>query len=216
MPIKAENLARTGGQNRLLSPLAHARRRNPTYPPRVCDHCGKSFAPYREANIRFCSTLCRRRSDYRKANPKQEKSCRHCRAIFTPQKSNKRDYCSDSCRAASAVLIAKSIPQRVDARRATQRRYTKSETYRFNQKNCKARRRSVQKAGRVSAAEWQEILTRYNDCCAYCGESARLTMDHVTPLSKGGKHEAANIVPACQPCNSAKCDRDWSAKLLCR
>ena len=35
----------------------------------------------------------------------------------------------------------------------------------------------------------------------------RLTMDHITPISKGGAHTASNIVPACQSCNSKKNNR---------
>lgn len=43
--------------------------------------------------------------------------------------------------------------------------------------------------------------------CQYCGsEFARknLTLDHVIPLSKGGRTRWDNIVAACQKCNSAK------------
>ena len=38
------------------------------------------------------------------------------------------------------------------------------------------------------------------------------TLDHVTPLSKGGAHVIENLVPACRPCNSSKGDKllaDW-------
>ena len=44
--------------------------------------------------------------------------------------------------------------------------------------------------------------------CVYCGAPAT-TVDHVTPLAKGGRHAVSNLVPACQPCNSSK-----AAKLL--
>jgi len=59
-----------------------------------------------------------------------------------------------------------------------------------------------------SFEQWLEILDRFNYCCAYCSRSdVKLTMDHVIPLSRGGKHEAENIVPACKPCNSKKGNR---------
>jgi len=51
--------------------------------------------------------------------------------------------------------------------------------------------------------------------CAYCGATESITIDHVVPLSKGGKHEASNLAPACFPCNSSKCDRllsEWSGR----
>ena len=51
--------------------------------------------------------------------------------------------------------------------------------------------------------------------CAYCGATDNITVDHVIPLSKGGKHEANNLAPACLPCNSSKNDRllsEWSGR----
>ena len=46
--------------------------------------------------------------------------------------------------------------------------------------------------------------------CHYCGRMAKLTIDHVIPLSKGGDHSRSNVVPACQRCNSQKGNRlDW-------
>lgn len=35
----------------------------------------------------------------------------------------------------------------------------------------------------------------------------RLTIDHVVPLSKGGKHEWTNVVTACSTCNNKKGDK---------
>ncbi len=56
--------------------------------------------------------------------------------------------------------------------------------------------------------EWQALKAHYKDRCAYCGRKmTRLTMDHITPLSKGGSHTLANIVPACKSCNSRKRER---------
>jgi len=43
--------------------------------------------------------------------------------------------------------------------------------------------------------------------CYYCrGKFApdELTMDHVIPLSRGGRSEKVNIVPCCKECNNKK------------
>lgn len=57
----------------------------------------------------------------------------------------------------------------------------------------------------LTAPQWREILERYQHRCAYCGcKIDKLTMDHVIPLSKGGKHSADNVVPACAHCNQVK------------
>jgi 5-methylcytosine-specific restriction enzyme A len=43
--------------------------------------------------------------------------------------------------------------------------------------------------------------------CHYCARRftpAELTMDHLIPLSRGGRSERHNIVPACKECNNKK------------
>lgn len=51
--------------------------------------------------------------------------------------------------------------------------------------------------------------------CYYCQKqfsAAELTMDHIVPLSRGGKTEKNNVVPCCKACNTAKKSRlpmDW-------
>ncbi|MGD9162595.1 MAG: HNH endonuclease [Desulfobacteraceae bacterium] len=43
--------------------------------------------------------------------------------------------------------------------------------------------------------------------CYYCGGNVgakNLTMDHIVPLSRGGKSKKGNLVPACKECNSKK------------
>jgi|TARA_B110000971_G_C19985390_1_gene489327 5-methylcytosine-specific restriction endonuclease McrA len=46
--------------------------------------------------------------------------------------------------------------------------------------------------------------------CQYCASSFEpqtLTLDHVLPISKGGKTSWTNIVSACRPCNTAKSNK---------
>jgi len=46
--------------------------------------------------------------------------------------------------------------------------------------------------------------------CGYCGvdvNNATATLDHVLPLSRGGKTSWDNIITACGPCNSKKGNR---------
>jgi 5-methylcytosine-specific restriction endonuclease McrA len=65
----------------------------------------------------------------------------------------------------------------------------------------------------LTEAQWRDILDQYHHRCAYCGKKMeRLTIDHVNPLSKGGKHSASNVVPSCGSCNSkknAKTPEEW-------
>ena len=52
---------------------------------------------------------------------------------------------------------------------------------------------------------WKNEIAR--GVCNYCGnefKSTELTMDHVVPISKGGKSSKGNIVPSCKDCNNRK------------
>lgn len=56
----------------------------------------------------------------------------------------------------------------------------------------------------------RELFSRDRHICAYCGTpflGARLTRDHVVPVSQGGKDRWMNVVTACRPCNQRKSGR---------
>ncbi|MGB3695162.1 MAG: HNH endonuclease [Spirulinaceae cyanobacterium] len=53
----------------------------------------------------------------------------------------------------------------------------------------------------------REVLRRDRHSCQYCDSKKKLTLDHVIPRSKGGKHTWDNVVTACERCNSKKGSR---------
>lgn len=63
--------------------------------------------------------------------------------------------------------------------------------------------------GEFTAEDWIDIKKNFDHKCAYCGMKKSLTVDHVIPLSKGGRHDKDNIVPACINCNSSKHISIW-------
>lgn len=78
----------------------------------------------------------------------------------------------------------------------------------LNRKNCKARRRAVEKTGKVTQQEWQDQLATFNNHCAYCLKPLdKAEMEHMKPLSRGGEHSIDNIVPSCPSCNRLKSTR---------
>ena len=56
-----------------------------------------------------------------------------------------------------------------------------------------------------------ELFSKNNQCC-YCGAEMSLhpcdtraaTIEHIVPLSRGGKDNRSNITLACKPCNQAR------------
>jgi len=67
-------------------------------------------------------------------------------------------------------------------------------------------RREKEKARRLRKTAWWMRKTQ-EGTCYYCNRDVgrnNLTMDHVVPLSRGGKSKKGNIVPACKECNNKK------------
>jgi len=59
----------------------------------------------------------------------------------------------------------------------------------------------------------RNLLIRDNFICQYCGSDLRKTpssIDHVIPVSSGGKSTFDNCTSACVPCNNKKDDRSCS------
>ena len=53
-----------------------------------------------------------------------------------------------------------------------------------------------------------EVFNRDKFICQYCGALIKeLTIDHVVPRKRGGRHEWTNVVAACVPCNRKKAGR---------
>ena len=53
-----------------------------------------------------------------------------------------------------------------------------------------------------------EIFNRDRFTCQYCGKQTRqLTLDHILPRYRGGKHTWENVVSACVACNRRKAGR---------
>lgn len=67
------------------------------------------------------------------------------------------------------------------------------------------RRRGMIGDAYIGPDEIEQLFESFGWTCAYCGRSdAPLTVDHVLALSRGGRHEIENLVPACRSCNSRK------------
>ncbi len=72
------------------------------------------------------------------------------------------------------------------------------------------RARKMGTLGSHTFAEWMARVELFGWRCAYCDVAltpATLTKDHIIPLYRGGSNFAANLVPACKSCNSAKRDQ---------
>jgi 5-methylcytosine-specific restriction protein A len=67
-------------------------------------------------------------------------------------------------------------------------------------------RREKEKARRLRRTQWW--MNQVNKgICHYCRREVGrtdVTMDHIVPISRGGKSRKGNVVPACKMCNNRK------------
>ena len=67
-------------------------------------------------------------------------------------------------------------------------------------------KREKEKARKLRQTSWWMRKIQAG-ICYYCGQKVgrvQLTMDHVVPISRGGKSKKGNLVPACKECNNKK------------
>ncbi len=79
-------------------------------------------------------------------------------------------------------------------------------------------RRERAKARELRASQWWKRKLA-KGVCGYCGRPTpprELTMDHIVPISRGGRSTKGNVIPACKTCNTKKkqlLPMEWEAYL---
>lgn len=72
-------------------------------------------------------------------------------------------------------------------------------------------------ANTFTASDWVSILDAADGTCSYCRERVgrdMLSIDHITPMSKGGANTAENVAAACAACNARKAGHPLTEDLL--
>ena len=67
-------------------------------------------------------------------------------------------------------------------------------------------KRERHKARELRESQWWKRRVAKGKC-HYCGGATApkaLTMDHIVPISRGGKSTRGNVVPCCKTCNTKK------------
>jgi len=152
----------------------------------TCCVCKKKFYPYNHDTI-MCSNHCRRKHWEMSENGKLFRS-----SPITKLK-NKMRYTSKKYH---------------ETRKKYDRKYLASEKGKEWARRINTTRFLQLKNGKgVKKKEKEEVFKNYNHRCASCGSENNLTLDHIIPLSKGGKHEIDNLQVLCRDCNFKKSDK---------
>lgn len=84
-------------------------------------------------------------------------------------------------------------------------------TKRQSQRASARRRNRIKKnGGSHTKKEWDDLVIKFDNKCAYCGISGEetplghLTKDHIIEICMGGPDSIDNIMPLCNRCNIMK------------
>ena len=184
---------------------------------RLCGGCGLDLTGWHGAFI-YCSTACR---TWRRQHPDGElrisaSACAHCGASMAHKRAG-AVYCSRSCKSlAGGKRRTASNPSLNAVRYQREKDHRRAYAVTYGQRRpevgraARAKRKALARnAGvlDVSARDWRRLCSRHGWRCFYCSAKAPLTMDHIVPIIRGGRHSIGNLIPACGSCNSSKSRR---------
>jgi len=119
--------------------------------------------------------------------------------------ANGLKWCRECRKWMSVELVGKNGLCRPHENEDARNRYANDPDFKSRRLSHSAmRKRGV---GRMPSFAAELISELFDGECAYCHRPG-VTWDHVIPVSKGGKTEPGNMVPACRSCNSSKHDAD--------
>lgn len=191
---------------------------------RTCVVCQASFIiPFGVSRKpKYCTDPCRRKAAAQRARkPIPDRLCLGCGAVISaPAGGTKRQYCSQRCGHRARVLARSAPPQPCDYCGGDAGIHGQTlRPRRFCSDRCKAavhgaQRRARERHAFVEYVSHFAIYMRDKGVCALCRrpvdlrlkppDSMSMTLDHVLPLSRGGKHERGNVQLAHWACNSRK------------
>lgn len=200
-----------------------------------CKVCNIHFLYSKQHKV-YCSAGCCRIGQkriqhnwYRNRKPFLPRTCRIC-GISIPETSPRFTLCSELCadQAEQIRLKKRAIEQKekiriqkhiwwlnnIDKHRESNRR---SQQKRLSKPGTAKREMARYRANKAKVARYSftlrdetRMLNRQRNSCVYCSASippGHRHLDHVVPLSKGGRHGPSNLVFACVRCNSSKNDK---------
>lgn len=117
-------------------------------------------------------------------------------------KQYRKDYRDRNVEAERERHRLKARRQPRERKRQTESRYLKKYPER-NRAKSHRRRSRVRGNGEWLVLE-KEYRRLYASDCVVCGSVEKITVDHVIPIARGGRHSIGNLQPLCLRCNTSK------------
>ena len=170
-----------------------------TPPLRGCENekCGKDIS-HRRTNARFCDRTCSAahyHATHRASPEGKAREAARNKARYANEAERRREYARGYYDQNQEYYVEHS------------RQWRRNNSHRRRDQRDRRAALMADNPGFVpfGSVEWEALKRRHAYRCAYCGERpAVLEMDHVIPLTRGGRHAIANILPSCPSCNRSK------------
>jgi 5-methylcytosine-specific restriction endonuclease McrA len=94
-----------------------------------------------------------------------------------------------------------------DKHREQMRDYQRNNREAFTVRNANRHAQKAKAGGSFTLQDWEALKAYYDYTCLRCGRQEpeiELTIDHVVPLSQGGRNSIENLQPLCRACNLSK------------
>lgn len=137
------------------------------------------------------------------------KACSRCKQIL-PYEAFNKDKSSDTglqdrCRDCERIVRREYYLRNQDKEIARVSKWHKTtEAGKARRKRARLNRQALVRNVESKFISKKEFTKLANTPCFYCGSKDTLTIDHIVPLSRGGRHSIGNLVSACNMCNATK------------
>jgi 5-methylcytosine-specific restriction endonuclease McrA len=140
--------------------------------------------------------------------------CRHCLSEVLSVRSHGRKRLVHTEEHRTCYLCRRVLPKSEFTRRSNGSYFSACKQCNRHVFAQRRRARLLQAEGEYTVQEWLELLAQ-SPACPQCGRQwadialpkgrkTPITVDHVQPISKGGRNSIENLQPLCYSCNSRK------------
>jgi 5-methylcytosine-specific restriction endonuclease McrA len=139
------------------------------------------------------------------------KKCKVCGSPVGYKHRSPKKYCSDVCRSIGYGASREAFKQ--------------TDAYRAAKRKAKAKRRAIERGLEAHSIDPIRVFERDGWRCHMCNKKLNPIdrgtikplapeLDHIVPISKGGKHIWSNVACSCRLCNSTKSDKPFGQLFL--